>query len=319
MSVDLGGFYDRIQEARDRIKGVASRTPLVEAPALSKRFGRQVYLKLECYQPIRVFKIRGAFNKVSQVSAGGVVAASSGNHGIAVAYSARRLSKKCTVVVPETAVQEKVSAITELGAEVVKFGRFSNEREAKARELAKSRGEFVHPFDDPAVIAGQGTCGLEISEQLGEFDSVVVPVGGGGLISGISVAVKAMNPSAKIFGAEPVGASKLGPSLKQGKRVVVDSPKSVADGLLPNSVGELPFMLSQGRVAGTFEVSDDEIIEAMKLLIHDAHVVAEPSGAAPLAALLTGRGVEMLGERVVLVISGGNVSLSLLRKILGES
>ena len=318
MSVEINSFYDRISEARDRIKGVASQTPLVEAPALSKKFGRKVYLKLECYQPIRVFKIRGAYNKVSQVSASGVVAASSGNHGIAVAYSARRLGKRCTVVVPETAVQEKVSAIEELGAEVVKFGRFSSEREAKARELAKRQGEFVHPFDDPEVIAGQGTCGMEIVEQLEDFDSVVVPVGGGGLISGVTVAIKATKPSVRVFGVEPVGASKLGPSLKQGRRVAVDSPKSIADGLLPNSVGELPFRLIEGKVAGTFEVTDEEIVEAMRLLLHHAHVVAEPSGAAPLAALLAGKSAEMLGERAVFVISGGNVSLSLLRKLLGE-
>jgi len=315
---NLNDLFNRVIAAKETIKGEASRTPLVEAPSLSKMFGRHVYLKLECYQPIRVFKIRGAFNKVSQVSARGVVAASSGNHGIAVAYSARRLGKKCVVVLPETAVPEKASAITELEAEVVKFGRFSNEREAKARELAKNFGEFVHPYDDPEVIAGQGTCGLEISEQLDEFDSVVVPVGGGGLISGISVAVRALKPTAKVFGVEPSGASKLGPSLKKGGRVFVESPKSIADGLLPNSVGELPFMLCRGRVAGAFEVSDGEIIEAMKLLLHHAHVVAEPSGAAPLAALLAGRGLEMLGQRVVLVISGGNVSLSLLRKVLDE-
>lgn len=318
LSVDSRRFYDRILEARDRIKGTASETPLVEAPALSERFGRRIYLKLECYQPIRVFKIRGAFNKVSQVSAERVVAASSGNHGIAVAYASRRLGKRCTVVVPENAVEEKVNAIVELGAEVVKFGRYSSEREAKARELAKKQDEFVHPFDDPEVIAGQGTCGLEIAEQLREFDSIVVPVGGGGLISGVSVALKAARPSAKIFGVEPVSASKLGPSLKQGRRVVVESPKSVADGLLPNSVGELPFSICRGRVAGTFEVTDEEIVEAMKLLLHQARVVAEPSGAAPLAALLAGRGTGVLGERVVLVISGGNVSLKLLRKILDE-
>ncbi len=316
MPANLNGFYERIVAARDRIKEVASRTPLVEAPSLSKMLGREVHLKLECYQPIRVFKIRGAFNKVSQVSAGSVVAASSGNHGIAVAYSARRLGKKCTVVVPETAIPEKTLAISELGAEVVKFGRFSNEREAKARELAVELGEFVHPFDDPEVIAGQGTCGLEIAEQLDEFDSVVVPVGGGGLISGISAAVKEERPSAKVFGVEPEGASKLGPSLKQGRRVVLDSPRSIADGLLPNSVGELPFQLCRGTVAGTFAVTDNEIAEAMRVLLREAHVVAEPSGAAPLAALLAGRGVERLGERVVLVISGGNVSLDLLRRTL---
>lgn len=318
-SVETEGFFQRIAEAKARIKEVASRTPLVEAPSLSRMLGRQIFLKLECYQPIRVFKIRGAYNKVSQVTAQSVVAASSGNHGIAVAYSARRLGKKCTVVVPETAVQEKVSAIAELGAEVVRFGRFSGEREAKAREIAKGRGEFVHPFNDPEVVAGQGTCGLEISEQLDHFDSVVVPVGGGGLISGTAVAIKTTRPSAKIFGAEPAGAWKLGPSLEQGKRVVLEAPHSIADGLLPNSVGELPFNLCTGRVSGSFSVSEEEIVAAARLLLHQAHVVAEPSGAAPLAALLAGRGLEGLGERVVLVVSGGNAPMAFMRKILEAS
>jgi threonine dehydratase len=312
-------LFNRITAAKERIKGVASRTPLVEVPSLSKEFGRQVFLKLECYQPIRVFKIRGAYNRVSQASSRGVVAASSGNHGIAVAYSARLLGKKCTVVVPENAIQEKMAAIAELGAEVVKYGRFSSEREAKARELAKERGEFIHPYDDLEVIAGQGTCGLEIAEQLEGFDSVLVPVGGGGLISGISTAVKTLRPSANVFGVEPVGASKLGPSLRQGGRVALSSPKSIADGLLPNSVGELAFKICRGRVAGTFEVSENEILEAMWLLFEQAHVVAEPSGAVPLAALLAGRDEERLGKRVVLVISGGNVSIDLLKKVLEES
>ena len=199
-----------IERAAERIAGVAARTPLIESPALSKRTGLQVYLKLECFQPIKVFKIRGAYNKISHVTEKGIVAASSGNHGIAVAYSSHLLGKKCTVVVPETAIREKVDTILEYGAEVVKAGIFSGEREARAREIAQETGAaFVHPFNDPDVIAGQGTCGLEIAEQLDEFDSVLVPVGGGGLISGISIAVKATRPKTKVFGVEPQGAPKL--------------------------------------------------------------------------------------------------------------
>jgi threonine dehydratase len=310
--------FGAIVDAKERIEDVASRTPLVESPSLSKRFGREVYLKLECYQPIRVFKIRGAFNKVSRVSSNGVVAASSGNHGIAVAYSARLLGKKCTIVVPETAVPEKVSAIAELGAEVVKFGRFSDEREAKAREISRDSGEFVHPFDDPDVIAGQGTCGLEIAEQLDDFDSVLAPVGGGGLISGIALAIKSMKPSANIFGVEPAGASKLGPSLRMGRSTRVESPRSIADGLLPTSVGELPFQICIKNVAGAFEVTDEEIFEGMRLLFDEAHVIAEPSGAAPVAALLANRDVRRFGRKVVLVISGGNVALELLRRVVAR-
>jgi len=306
-----------IEAAAKRISGVASKTPLVESPALSRRFGRSVYLKLECFQPIRVFKIRGAYNKISQIPAKKIVAASSGNHGIAVAYSSRILGKQSTVVVPETAVQEKLDVIKENGAEVVKFGKYHADREAKAREIAKQSGAvFVPPFNDPEIIAGQGTCGLEIVQQLNEFDSVIVPVGGGGLISGIAIAIKSLKPSAKVFGVEPSGATKMAASLSAGKIVRIDDPKSIADGLVPASVGELTLEACRKNVDGMFSVSDDEILSAMKLLIQEAHIFPEPSGSAPLAVLSKTEESKKLGDRVVLVISGGNVSLSLLSKLL---
>jgi len=308
-----------ILSARDRIRDVAVRTPVVESPALSRRFGREVYLKLECFQPTKVFKIRGAYNKISQVTSKNVVAASSGNHGMAVAYSSRLLGKKCTVVVPETAVQEKVNTIEEFGAEVVKFGRYSSERESKAREITEASGAvFIPPFNDRDVMAGQGTCGLEIAEQLKEFDSIIVPVGGGGLISGISVAAKSLNPACRIFSVEPEGADKLSLSLKAGRIVRLESPHSIADGLIPNSVGEMGFEICRRNVDGSFVVSDEEVVSAMGLMAKEAHVFAEPSGAAPVAALVAGRDVDRLGRRVVCVISGGNVSLDLLRRILGS-
>lgn len=308
-----------ILAARERIKEVAVRTPLVESPALSKRFGREVYLKLECFQPTKVFKIRGAYNKISQVTSDNVIAASSGNHGIAVAYSCRLLGKKCIVVVPEGAVQEKVNTIAEFGAEVVKFGRYSGQRESKVREImAKSGAAYVPPFNDLDVIAGQGTCGLEIVEQLKEFDSVIVPVGGGGLISGISTAAKSLKPTCRVYSVEPEGAAKLSASLKAGRIVNLESPHSIADGLIPNSVGEIGFEICKRNIDGSFEVTDEQVVSAMKLLMRDAHVFAEPSGAAPVAALLAGRELNRLGRRVVCVISGGNVSLDLLKMVLGS-
>src|SRR5207244_5050562 len=158
---------DYIVAASKRIEGVATKTPLVESPSLSKRFGRRIYLKLECFQPIRVFKIRGAYNKISQLSAKNIVAVSSGNHGMAVAYSSRLLGKKCTVILPETAVQEKVNTIIEYGAEAIKYGKYTTDRDAKAKEIVgKTGATLVHPFNDPDIIAGQGTCGLEIANQL---------------------------------------------------------------------------------------------------------------------------------------------------------
>src|SRR3989440_12297986 len=312
----LPGLAD-IVAASKRIEGVATKTPLVESPSLSKRFGRRIYLKLECFQPIRVFKIRGAYNKISQLSAKNIVAVSSGNHGIAVAYCSRLLGKQCTVVVPETAVKEKVDVIEEYGAGVVKFGKYHSDREAKAREIAgETSATFVPPFNDPEIISGQGTCGLEITQQLEDFDSVIVPVGGGGLVSGISIAIKSLKPSARVFGVEPTGAPKMQASLSAGKIVMINEPKTIADGLIPASVGDLTLEACQKHVDGMFRRSDDEILSAMKLLIEEAHIFPEPSGSAPLAVLSKPENRSRLGDRVVLVVSGGNVSLSLLNRLL---
>src|SRR5881296_831696 len=306
-----------IRTAARRIDGVASETPLVESPSLSRILGREVYLKLECFQPIRVFKIRGAYNKISQLSARNIVAVSSGNHGMAVAYSSRLLGKKCTVILPETAVQEKVNTIIEYGAEAIKYGKYTTDRDLKAKEIVSKTGAtLVHPFNDSEIIAGQGTCGLEVANQLDDFDSVIVPVGGGGLISGISTAIKSLRPEAKVFGVEPQGAPKLQAALKAGKIVTFDSPQSIAAGLIPSAVGDLTLEACQKYVDGIYTVSDEEILSAMKLLIREAHIFPEPSGAAPAAVLLSNRNVEKLGEKVVLVISGGNVSLDLLAKTI---
>jgi threonine dehydratase len=319
MDPSLLPSFKEIEKAADRIKGVASKTPLVEYPALSRRFGLGVFLKLECFQPIRVFKIRGAYNKISQLSSPRVVAASSGNHGLAVAYSSHLLGRECTVVIPETAVREKADAIADYGAEVVKFGKYHHERESKALQIAsETNAAFVHPFNDPDVIAGQGTCGLEIVEQLKEFDSVIVPVGGGGLISGISIVVKSLKPSVKVYGVEPEGATKMQKSLQAGKPIRLEAPKSIADGLIPSTVGPLTLEACRRNVDGMLSVTDDGILFAMRLLVHDAHIFPEPSGSAPLAGLINEAGSNRMGKRAVLVISGGNVSTDLLARVLSQ-
>ncbi len=308
-----------IRAAQERIKGVASRTPLVESPSLSKRFGRSIYLKLECFQPIRVFKVRGAYNKISQIPEKNVVAVSSGNHGLAVAYCSRILGKNATIVLPETAVEEKVNAIVEFGGEPVKFGKFrkEGEAEAKAKEIIREKGgALVHPFNDPDIIAGTGTIGLEVMEQLQGVDSIIVPVGGGGLISGIAIAAKSLSPRTRVFGVEPEGAPKMTAALKEGRVVDIGSPTSIADGLNPSRVGDMTLEACKKHVDGMFTVSDDAIIQGMRLLVREAHVFPEPSGAASVAALLDRANLEKVGDKVVLVISGGNVSLSLLSKTL---
>jgi len=267
----------------------------------------------------RARKIRGAYNKLSQMKESSVVAVSSGNHGIATAFSARVFGKKCTVILPENPVQEKAEAITEYGAQILKSGKYEDERVVKANQITKETGAaLVHPFNDPAIIAGQGTCGLEIAEQLADFDSLVVPVGGAGLISGISIAVKAKKPSAKVFGVEPVTAAKLQAALRAGKVTKVQDPHSIADGLIPPSLGDLTYEARSRYVDGVLTVSDDEILAAMRLIMKEARIFLEPSAAASVAALLAGRDTDRLGKRVVFVISGGNVSQKLLAQILAS-
>jgi threonine dehydratase len=311
-----------IEEAANRIRGIAFRTPLVESVALSRIVGCNVFLKLECYQPIRVFKIRGAYNKIVQLrGTQAIVAASSGNHGIAVSYCSYRLGKRCTVVVPENAVAEKLSAISEFGAKIVKFGRFHSEREVKAREIAEKTGAvFVKPFNDADVISGQGSIGLEILQDLAEVDSVFVPIGGGGLVSGVACAMKEHSSrsgkNVRIIGVEPEGAPSMYKSLKKNKIIEVRDTYSIADGLMPTSPGDLTFALCTKFVDDVLLVSDDEILSALRLLLKEAHVVAEPSGAASLAALLYKYKPMVTDENVVVVVSGGNISLSLLRQQL---
>src|SRR5438270_13872671 len=227
------------------------------------------------------------------------------------------LQNKCTELVPETTVNEKDDIIEEYRTGVIKFAKYHSDREANAHEIAgETSATFVPPFNDPDIIAGQGTCGLEITQQLDDFDSVIVPVGGGGLVSGISIAIKSLKPSARVFGVEPTGAGKMQAPLCAGKIVMINEPKSIADGLIPASVGDLTLEACQKNVDGMFSVSDDEILSAMKLLIEEAHIFPEPSGSAPLAVLSKPENRSRLGDRVVLVVSGGNVSLSLLNRLL---
>lgn len=226
------------------------------------------------------------------------------------------LGKKCTIVVPETAVKEKTDAIQDFGAEVVKAGKLSEEREAKARQIATTTDSaFVHPFNDPDVIAGQGTCGVEICEQLDDLDTVLVPVGGGGLISGVSIAIKSAKPGARVIGVEPQGAPKLSSSLAAKHIVKVPKPASMADGLVPSSLGGLTFRACSRYVDGALTVTEDEIFLATATMANAARIIAEPSGATPLAPLIS-RAHKVPGEKVVVVVSGGNISRELLVRIL---
>jgi threonine dehydratase len=308
-----------IQEAKACIFGVAYHTPLYLCPRLSATANAQIYLKLESYQPIQVFKVRGAANKILRLTPEerkrGLVAASSGNHGLAVSYLAKFTGTRATIVVPTNAVEEKVRAIEDYGATIVKHGLFHDQRFDKALEIQKATGAvLIPPFDDPHIIAGQGTAGLEICEDLPDVSTVVVPIGGGGLIAGIATAVKTLKPNVKVVGVEPEKAASMYQSVENGKITRLSDTATIADGLAAREPGLLTYALVKQYVDCIVLVSEEAIEKAVFTAMKECHVVAEPSAAAVIAAL------EKLhptaGEKVVLVVSGGNVSLKTLASAL---
>jgi threonine dehydratase len=311
-----------IQRASATIAGIAYRTPLQFSPRLSDLTRAQVYLKLESYQPIRVFKIRGAANKILNLSQAekerGFVAASSGNHGLAVSYMAKHVGTTATIVVPTTAVEEKVQAIEEYGAKVEKHGRFHDERMSRAIEIQRRTGAvFIPPFDDPEIIAGQGTIGLEIIEDLPDVNTVIVPIGGGGLISGISIAIKSLRSTAKMIGVEPERASSMYQSIKTGRITRLTDTTSIADGLATREPGTHTFEIAKQNVDDILLVSEAQIETAVFTAMKECHLVVEPSAAAVFAAL-TSVYRPKSGEKIVLVVSGANISLRTLRTILSK-
>jgi len=315
------GFQD-ILEAGRKIRNFVVRTPTCMSVVFSRRTGAEVHLKLEGFQPIGVFKIRGAINKIANLSRleleKGLVTSSSGNHGLAVAYAAKIFGAKAVVVVPENAVKEKVEAIESYGAEVVKHGKDYEEAYSKALEMQKkTKRTFVHPFNDPFVIAGQGTIGLELLEDVPDLDTIIVPVGGGGLISGIAIAAKTLKPNIRIVGVQAEGAPAVYRSWKAGKIVEIDHVKTVADGLVARKPLDLTFRIIREHVDDILLVTDREIGEAVLVLLREAHVLAEPSGAASLAALLF-RYHPKPGEKVGVIISGANISMDYLTSLLNK-
>jgi threonine dehydratase len=311
---------DAIREAAAGPVGVAARTPLLAVEPLSRAAGVPVYLKLESRQPTGAFKLRGAWTAIRRLppEAGrrGVITYSSGNHGQAVAYAARRLGYRSVIVMPETAPAAKVAGVRKWGGEVVLAGTTSEHRKAKAEELiAREHFTVIPPFDHPDVIAGQGTVGLEIFEDLPQVASVAVPVGGGGLVAGVATALAALRPAARVTAVEPEGSAALGAALAAGRVVRLAHTRSIADGLLPVAVGALPFALVQGRIDAV-TVSDDAIAEAAVWLKREQGLLVETSGAATTAALRSG--ALRPGGPVVLVVSGGNVDPADIDRLAGE-
>jgi threonine dehydratase len=321
---------ESIRAAAARIAHIAIKTPLVEAafPGLSGYgTGQQVWLKAESLQPIGAFKMRGAANKILQLTPGeiarGVITYSSGNHAQAVAYVARAVGAKAVIVMPSNAPPVKRAATLALGAEVVDVGVASSERLAVAEQLVREHGYVVvPPYDDEQIIAGQATCGLEIVEALPDVDLVLAPVSGGGLLSGVAAAVKQLRPQAKVFGVEPELAGDTAESFRTGK--VVEWPaeltsRTIADGLRTQSVGVRNFAHIQAFVDGIVTVTEQEIRAAMRAIVAATRLVPEPSGAVATAALLL-HGAELPAyAKAVAVVSGGNVAPELLADILTES
>ena len=315
--------FQNIVEASKKIRNFVTRTPTYLSVVFSQRTGAEVYLKLECFQPVGSFKIRGAVNKIRSLSPSeikrGLVTVSSGNHGLAVAYTAKTYGTKAFVVVSKNAVKEKIEAIESYGAEVVKYGKDYNEAYSKAIEIQKkTRAIFVHPFNDPFVIAGQGTIGLESLEDVPDLDTIIVPVGGGGLISGIAIAAKTLKPDIRIVGVQAEGAPSMYRSWKAGKIVEIDSVNTVADGLALRKPLDLTFRIIRKYVDDFLLVTDREIGEAVLALLHEAHILAEPSGAASLAALLF-KHHPKLKEKVAVIVSGANISIDYLASLLKQT
>ncbi|HVO84734.1 MAG TPA: threonine ammonia-lyase [Syntrophobacteria bacterium] len=311
-----------IQEAARVLDGVAIKTPLIFSTSFSRRAGAQVYLKLENLQKTGSFKFRGAYHKLSkirpQVSSLGVVAASAGNHAQGVAHAAQLLGVPATIVMPEWASISKQLATRGYGGRVILAGTSLTESLAQARTLEAEGRTFMHPYDDVDVIAGQGTIGLEIVAELPTVDAVLTPVGGGGLIAGIATAVKALRPETKMIGVQAAVCASALAARRLGKPTPVSAGKSIADGISVKEVGRLPFAVMERLVDDIVTVEEEQIATAVLDLLERKKVLAEGSGAVPLAALVSGVLPSLRDRVVVLVVSGGNVDSHLLGRILNQ-
>jgi threonine dehydratase len=313
---------ENVRQAAKMIKGKVIKTPLVYSPSLSKMFEGEIYLKLENLQKTGSFKIRGATYTIlthkDEIGHGGVVAASAGNHAQGVALAARQALIPATIVMPEWASITKQEATRGYGGEVVIEGQSLEECIKKAEQMALEGKTFIHPFDDPDIIVGQGTMALEILEDLKETDMILVPIGGGGIISGIASTVKSIRPGVKVIGVQSAACPSAYESYRSGKITSVDSYHSIADGISVKQVGDLNFDIIRKCVDDVVLVEEDQIAAAILLLLERKKILAEGAGAVPLAALLNGSVTVPRGSRVVLLISGGNVDSSLLGRILSQ-
>ena len=311
-----------VKKAQDTIKDIVKKTDILESTKLSSMTGANVYYKCENLQKTGSFKVRGACNKIANLTdeekANGVIASSAGNHAQGVALGAKMNGIEATIVMPQTAPLAKVTATKSYGANVVLEGLVYDDAYAKALEIQKETGAtFLHPFNDEYVIAGQGTIALEIFEQMNnKVDTILCPIGGGGIIAGVAVAAKALNPNVKIIGVQTANIPSMYESMKAGKVTTAFKATSVADGISVKTVGELTFSIVKDLVDDVILVEEGEIAEGLLFLMENQKVVAEGSGAVTTAAILSGKCIPKKNENVVCIISGGNIDINTLNRII---
>lgn len=301
-----------IKKAAERLASYVKHTPIIRAEKMDDVLGCQVYLKPECLQKTGSFKIRGATNKILSMTdeerEKGIIASSSGNHAQGVAFAAKLLGIKATIVLPTNAPQVKVDNTRALGAEVIQYGFGSIERYKKLYEIVDEKGySVVHSFNDPALIAGQGTVGYEIMQDLEDVDAVVVPLGGGGVLAGVAVAVKETNPNVRVIGVEPERIPRYSESRKAGRPVEVELQNTVADGLMITTTGTNTYPIIEEYVDEIIAVPDEAIVKALNEIIYKGKVVVEPSAAVGVAAVLCGKLKVKKDEKVCFVLTGGNI------------
>ena len=311
---------DMIQAARERIASRIHRTPVMTSRQFNEACGKEVFFKCENFQRAGAFKIRGATNKILSLTdeekRRGIVAFSSGNHAQAVALAGREAGVRALIAMPLDAPQAKVAATREYGAEIVFYDRLKQDREAFALDLAEREGlVMVPPYDDEFILAGQGTCGLELMEEVPDLDCVLAPCSGGGLFAGVATAAKAANPSIRCFPIEPADGDDTRQSLLKGERVTIPPPTTIADGLRVQIPGRLTFPIIQKLADGVLTVSDEEIIATLRFLLFRMKLLVETSGATAAAAVMSGK-LPADVKRVGVVLSGGNIDPDLLVKVL---
>ena len=306
---------DDVRAAAERIKGVGHRTPVLTSKTLDQLAGRKLFFKCENFQKVGAFKFRGGWNAVSMLSDNeaekGVCTHSSGNHAQAVAYSAQKRGIPAYIVMPNNSPDVKLNAVKGYGANVTLCEPTLEARRTTLDGIAKKTGAAViHPFNNPNVIAGQGTAALELIEEVSELDAVIAPIGGGGLMSGTCITTRSLLPKAKLFGAEPKGADDAYRSLKEGKMLPQENPNTICDGLL-TSMGENTWKILKDHLSDIYTVSDDEVIKAMKLIWERMKIIIEPSCATPVAVVMSPEFKQLEGiEKIGIILTGGNIDLS---------